>query len=453
MTESQSNDIWSDIENEILDQYQNDENPRPWIIGFSGGKDSTTLLQVVWKAVLKISPEKRKRDIHVVCNNTLVENPVILSYVKEQLQLIKKAAQDQSMPIIVQHTLPKMNNTFWVNLIGRGYVAPNTLFRWCTERMKINPTSQYIKDQVTAYGGVIILLGIRRSESETRAKSIKRHEVKGKRLSKHNLPGSYVYAPLKEVTTGAIWRYLANTQSPWNSNNNDLIQIYDNASEENDISLALFDNSKASGTSRFGCWVCTVVTNDRSMKNLIDTGESWMRPLLEFRNLLAKTIERDNPDYDPLLYRLPVRRNNQEGLGPYRPRWRYEILKELLKTQQLIQEKNPEIQLITEHELIAIQIVWDRDFIEGFSVNEAYSEVYGRNIRLITTVDEETNNNILAEICKEHPEDLALINSLTKAQKNKILLVKKVGLQNQIEKILEEHIEPTITNAYTENSN
>ena len=173
-------DIWHKIENDILDQYLNDESPRPWIIAFSGGKDSTTVLQLVWNSLKKIEPEKRKRPIHIVCNNTLVENPVILSYVKKQLELIKVAVAEQSMPISVEHTIPSMNNTFWVNLIGRGYVAPNTLFRWCTERLKIKPTTKYIKDRISLYGEVIILLGTRKAESNTRSRSIKRYEVKGK---------------------------------------------------------------------------------------------------------------------------------------------------------------------------------------------------------------------------------------------------------------------------------
>ena len=133
-------DPWQNIEDNIIDQYINDQNPRPWVIAFSGGKDSTTLLQVVWNSISKIKAHQRTRDIHIVCNNTLVENPVIISYVKKQLDSIRTAAIEQSMPITVEHTIPSMNNTFWVNLIGRGYVAPNSLFRWCTERLKINPT-------------------------------------------------------------------------------------------------------------------------------------------------------------------------------------------------------------------------------------------------------------------------------------------------------------------------
>ena len=125
------------IENEITDQYVNDPNPRPWIIAFSGGKDSTTLLQIVWKALSKLAPKSRGREIHIVCNNTLVENPTVLSYVKQQLKLIGEAAIEQSLPLTIAHTTPSLNDTFWVNLIGRGYVAPNIKFRWCTDRLKI----------------------------------------------------------------------------------------------------------------------------------------------------------------------------------------------------------------------------------------------------------------------------------------------------------------------------
>lgn len=370
-------DIWPRLEDEIIDQYLNDDSPRPWIIAFSGGKDSTTVLQLVWNSIKKINPSQRKRQIHVVCNNTLVENPVILSYVKTQLELIKKTASEQSMPVYVEHTIPRMNNTFWVNLIGRGYVAPNSLFRWCTERLKIKPTTKYIQDRISLFGEVIILLGTRKAESNTRARSIKRYEVKGKRLSKHHLPGAYVYAPLKEVTVNDIWWYLAENESPWGSDNNDLVRIYKNASDDNDCPLITDTSTPACGQSRFGCWVCTVVSSDKSMQNLISTGEDWMIPLLKFRNMLADTIKRDDPNYEPLKYRMPMRRNKQEGLGPYWPRWRQKILKELLTTQKEIQKKMPDIQLITEQELVAIQVIWDRDFISEYRVDETYNEVYG----------------------------------------------------------------------------
>jgi len=100
-------DFIVDIENEILDQYVNDENLRPWVIAFSGGKDSTTLLQLVWNSLIRLEPRLRKREIHIVCNNTLVENPMILKYVKKQLELIRVAAigsshaRSSALPLVV----------------------------------------------------------------------------------------------------------------------------------------------------------------------------------------------------------------------------------------------------------------------------------------------------------------------------------------------------------------
>jgi len=444
----------SRIEDEILDQYVNDDNPRPWIVAFSGGKDSTTVLQLVWNSVYKLEPELRKRDIHIVCNNTLVENPTILSYVINQLDLLRVAAAKQSMPISIEHTTPILNNTFWVNLIGRGYVAPNSLFRWCTERLKIKPTTKYIQDKVSTYGEVIILLGTRKEESNTRARSIKRHEVIGRRLSKHSLPGAYVYAPLKELTTQQIWWYLAENESPWHSDNHELVRIYRNASDDNDCPLITDLSTPACGRSRFGCWVCTVVRSDKTMQNLIESGEDWMRPLLEFRNMLASTIDRNNPDYDPQIYRMPIRRNSQEGLGPYWPRWRKHILEELLSMQKVLQDENPEIQLITDQEMITIQVIWDRDFISEYSVSEIYSKVYGsRRESLSVHKDMSEEKQMLIESCASNKLDFELINSLLKAQKNRILLMNKRGLQKDIENILDEYLHPVFTDVYREDNN
>ncbi|WP_020601857.1 hypothetical protein [Spirosoma spitsbergense] len=39
------------IEDEIIDQYLYDDNPRPWTVGFSDGKGSAMLLQVVWNVL------------------------------------------------------------------------------------------------------------------------------------------------------------------------------------------------------------------------------------------------------------------------------------------------------------------------------------------------------------------------------------------------------------------
>lgn len=442
------------IENEILDQYVNDPNPRPWIIAFSGGKDSTTLLQIVWKALRKLESKSRHREIHIVCNNTLVENPTVLSYVKQQLKLIEKAAIEQSLPLTITHTTPSLNDTFWVNLIGRGYVAPNIKFRWCTDRLKIKPTTKYIRDNVSRYGEAIILLGSRRAESNTRARSIRRHENRERRLSKHSLPGAYVYSPIKELSTNRVWWYLATNESPWHSNNNDLVHLYRNASDNNDCPLITDTSTPPCGKSRFGCWVCTVASSDKTMEGLIASGENWMKPLLEFRNMLAETIDRGNPKYDPTKYRMPVRRNYQEGLGPYWPRWRKHILQRLLETQAEIGKLKPDIRLITSQELVSIQIIWERDFISEYNIADIYSQVNG-NSREFEEIaaNVRIESELLREVCNENEADYELINSLLRTQKYRLLLANRKGLQTDIEHVLEERLYPTFTNVYRKSNN
>jgi DNA sulfur modification protein DndC len=68
--------------------------------------------------------------------------------------------------------------------------------------------------------------------------------------------------------------------------------MYQGATEGGECPLVVDSSTPSCGTSRFGCWVCTVVDKDRSMEAMIKNDEEkvWMTPLLELRN------ELDNPD-------------------------------------------------------------------------------------------------------------------------------------------------------------
>ncbi|MDE3068985.1 MAG: hypothetical protein KGJ60_15750 [Verrucomicrobiota bacterium] len=56
------------IRQDIAEAYQADD--RPWVIGFSGGKDSTALLQLAYSALKRLPPDNRKKHIYVVCTDT-----------------------------------------------------------------------------------------------------------------------------------------------------------------------------------------------------------------------------------------------------------------------------------------------------------------------------------------------------------------------------------------------
>jgi DNA sulfur modification protein DndC len=307
--------------------------------------------------------------------------------------------------------------------------------------MKIKPTSKFITDQVAADGEAIVLVGTRLSESQQRERSIKRHEIKGHRLSKHPLnPNTFTYAPIKELMLEEVWGIINSIPSPWGFDNEILFKIYMDASADDyECPTVVTDDSHRScGQSRFGCWICTVVKEDKSMSSLIKNGVEWMKPLLDFRDRLV-----DNRNVSEL--RCSTRRNGQKAvdetghnLGNYTMEYRIQLLRELLTVQKDTQSYRSSIDLITNQELIAIQVLWYRDGNFTTTVNDIYNEVYGYNI---------PNTNIglqerilLEKACADNPQHYQLIQELLALQKNKVLLMRRYGLQTDLESRLESFI-------------
>jgi DNA sulfur modification protein DndC len=197
----------ADIHQEIRDVYL--QYPQPWVIGYSGGKDSTTVLQLIWNALEELPQAERQKPVFVIASDTKVETPVIVDYIDNTLHKIDEIAKLRVMPFRAEKVLPTLNNSFWVNLIGRGYPAPTTRFRWCTERLKIEPANRFIAEKVTDYGEVIMVLGVRKTESTTRQQLMGAYQVKDHFLRRHStLPGAYVYAPIEDFSTDDVWTYL-----------------------------------------------------------------------------------------------------------------------------------------------------------------------------------------------------------------------------------------------------
>ena len=186
----------SDLVKEIQELYLSDQ--KPWIIGYSGGKDSTTILSLVYSALLGLPKDKLTKHIYVVSSDTLVEPPVVVDMILTVLDLINRQAVIDCLPMTAHPVTPKPDQTFWVNLLGRGYPAPTQSFRWCTERMKINPVSAFIIDKVAKFGEVIVVLGSRSQESSSRAQVIAKHRITGSLLARHtSLPNAFTYMPIE----------------------------------------------------------------------------------------------------------------------------------------------------------------------------------------------------------------------------------------------------------------
>ena len=437
------------IIDEIADQYMLDDNNRPWIIGFSGGKDSTVLLTLTWLAILKIKNEQGKiplkREIYVVCNDTLVENPIITNYVNRVLDKISSAALEYSMPIKVRKTIPRLEDSFFVNLIGKGYPAPNNSFRWCTERLKIKPTAKFVSDIVKSedndYHEAIILVGTRKSESITRANSIKKHEIRGKRLTKHPLQNNvFVYSPIKELELEEVW-YIINTfKSPWGADNKELFDIYADASADDyECPTMVSDKEhKSCGQSRFGCWTCTVVKEDKSISAQIENGHKWLIPLRDLRNWIQE--ERNKPEN-----RSDYRRDGSLAAGPnlgcVEIKHRVEILEKVFEAQKQINDLGYNIELINKQELIAIQVIWYRDLYFENTVSGIYNKVFNKGIDMKQHNEQiRKEEELLLSSCNGDKKQFTLIQDLLKLEKSKRIMAKRKGLIDNIDKRYKQYI-------------
>lgn len=347
--------LWEGIRRDIADEYSQPHN-HPWVIGFSGGKDSTLVAHLVFDMLMKLPASDRKREVHVVSNDTLVESPLVIAHLKRVLAQITEAAVAFGLPIKTKLTSPDPDDTFWVNLIGRGYPAPNRTFRWCTDRMKIQPTSQYIRERAAESGRTILLLGVRRAESATRAATIARYD-NGERLNRHNdLPFCLVYRPISEVSTESVWEFLGETPPPWGGTHSDLVALYRNAEGGECPIVTQRSDAPSCGTSssRFGCWTCTVVDKDRSLEGFVDAGFAQFAPLIAFRDLIAAW--RNDPTK-----RQALRRNGRATLtargtfipGPFTPSARRDLLERLLHLQAEVG-----YELISNEEHARIRAIW-----------------------------------------------------------------------------------------------
>ncbi len=441
-------EVLDDLSEQIRRTYLSDG--RPWVVGFSGGKDSTATLQLVWYALRKISADELTKPIYVVSSDTLVETPVIIDYLDRQIQGISQAGQNEGVPIEGHKVKPEIEDTFWVNMIGRGYPAPSTMFRWCTDRLKIRPTSRFIQDKVAHYGEVVIILGARREESASRAQVIDRsHKERGVgHLSRHTkLTGAWVYTPIEDWTQRDVWDYLLMWPNPWGANNKDLVTMYKNASGE--CPLVVGTDTQPCGNSRFGCWTCTLVEKDKSMEAMFDRGHDWLEPLLDIRDWLYETRDPKNKhkyrDYRRRTGKIQFTEyGGKKRLvwGPYTMNIRAEILRRVLVAQKQVRANSPypEAELISEQELHKIRQLWcfeEGDW--GDSVPRIYKEATGEELQWL---DEDWSGmggmekEILKKICKEHGLPLSLLTDLLEAERKHHGMSRRAGIYTEIDRAL-----------------
>ncbi len=432
------------IHDEIRDLYR--RFPQPWVIGYSGGKDSTAVLQLIWNALAELPLEQRQKPVYVIASDTKVETPVIVDFIDTTLRLINQKAAETGMPFTAQKVMPTLDDSFWVNLIGRGYPAPTTRFRWCTERMKIDPANTFIQQKVTQHGEVVMVLGVRKAESSTRAQLMSTYEVKDHLLRRHtSLRGAYVYAPVADFTTDDVWTYLLQVPSPWGGDNHELKRLYRNAAQ-GECPLVIDNSTPTCGNSRFGCWVCTVAQKDSSMEALVDNGQEWLEPLLAFRQFLAETVDpskklqyRDVRGRDG---RVIIKKDGTLAARTYKLTTSQDTLRRLLETERQVRRDGPDpnARLIDDDELLDIRRLWR---IERQDWDDTVPQIVrDHSDRTIDwPVDDDAGFDgeqkaLLASICREHHVPLDLVARLLEIERQSAGMARRAGVPKQIAETL-----------------
>ncbi|MDK2905908.1 MAG: sulfur modification protein DndC [Eubacteriaceae bacterium] len=442
------------------------EDKIPWICGYSGGKDSTAVVQLVWTALLQLPEKKRHKTVHVISTDTLVESPVVAAWAMESLRKMREQAEKNNLPIIPHRLTPKITNTYWVNLIGRGYPYPRQNLRWCTDRMKIQPSNTFIKAILDAESEAILVLGSRKAESASRRSVMEGYEKKRYRshLSPNgSLPNSYVFTPIENWSNDNVWQYLMQNDNPWGHSNKDLLAMYSGASADGECPLVLDTATPSCGNSRFGCWVCTLVTEDKSMAAMIQNDEekSWMLPLLEFRNDIAATsdpeLDRKRRDFRRMTGRLTWH-NGRLVHGPYKKEIREEFLRKLLRVERFIQENGPEyvrhIQLITMEELRFIRKLWlDEKHEFDDSLPRIYKEETGKDFEDNTIRSNKYFGSTEWELLKEVCHDLYPDEELLLEMQSSLLDVEAKYLPMSKRKNIKKVLEAEIKRCYFKNEN
>lgn len=438
--------VFEDIIKEIMIVYKHDN--RPWLIGYSGGKDSTLLVSLVYEAMqrLKTTGSIMHKKIYIITSDTMVENPIVKNYMHASSNSINTASERDGLKIEANIIYPEPEQTFWSRVIGLGYPTPEPPgFRWCTERLKINPMNKFVNERIEENGEIIILLGVRKGESLTRMKTITAREIEGKLLNMHNdIPNAYVYNAITEVPNELVWEFLLkdDCKSPWDTDMKYLFNLYqgENLSEEQSV-LGEVDREKipVTGNSRFGCWCCTMVKEDKSLQNFIEQGATELIPLRNFRNELLKMRDdpqmRDNKRRNGTVYK---KADGSFGLGPFTLEARRIILEKLLML-----ENETGLELITISELKAIDKMWDEEGdLSCRKLVDTYYKV--KNVKLpwddykVSRFDNEAITSI-EEVANKYDIPIELIAKLIVSVDDNKLITHNNKLQKSFDQIVNQN--------------
>jgi len=290
------------------------------------------------------------------------------------------------------------------------------------------------------------------------------------------LTGSLIYTPIEDWTNDDVWHFLMQQPNPWGYDNRDLLDMYAGASADGECPLVVDESTPSCGDSRFGCWVCTLVEQDKSMAAMIrnDEEKGWMLPLLEIRNALdfrtgkpdaqdQSETDRHLRDFRRMNGTVQLMKSGREIPGPYTQQARADWLFRLLRAQTHIRKNGPrevrnsevwnsevrnsevrDIRLISLEELQEIRRIWvvDKHELEDL-LPGIYRDATGEDYPGCPLDDNLTlgapEMELLMDLCGDdrlHYELTRELLSITRQQRNS---GRRAGLHRRFEQAFKRH--------------
>jgi DNA sulfur modification protein DndC len=301
-----------------------------WLLAFSGGKDSTSVL------VLAVEFLRRRRpagvSLEVLYADTLLEIPQMARHAERMLAHVEALAGAEGLPLRVQRLRPPPDQTFWVLVLGKGYPVPSFRFRWCTDRLKVRPMRRAAE---RGDPNAVMLVGVREGESAVRDGRLRQACGRGEcGPAAVGKAGPFpAVSPIREWRSCDVWDFLVFRAPQWGWPTAGLWRLY---GEDEAV--------------RYGCWLCPLVREDRALPAAMKAAEDGEREALAalaaFRErLLAFSRDPGNRDVRP-----------DGRLGRLRREARESLLAELRAL-----EKRSGLLLLSQEEEARIRQIWEEE--------------------------------------------------------------------------------------------
>ncbi len=297
-------------------------------VSFSGGKDSSVVLQLVLAALAGT-----EKQLYIVTADTRMEIPYYQHYVERVTDRIRAFIVANQIQAKVVTVSPPAKDTFWSAVLGKGYPSAHMGFRWCSGKLKIEPITRFTKS-ATAGKSSMVFLGVRAAESALRARIYKQQDYK---------PGHF--APILDWSANDVWEYLLIEPCPW-GDHSELVQVYRYSSDE-----CVYGEKQGVcvGNARYGCWACPLQNSTQLDMIAMNTGDDRYRLLKNYKEVLTGMARKH-------AYRSRIRRNGSIGAGPFLVEVRQRLFADLKDL-----ERKTSWRLITPEEEQCIRVDWTKD--------------------------------------------------------------------------------------------